>query len=198
MAGAPNVMLSMALMAQSSVSVGDCEHEPALTGLYREHAPSVERWVRRLVGSREDVEDLKHDVFVTAFRRMHSYDPERGELSAWLFGITNKVVRGHLRRDWWRAHLRGTRPCLNEDASGDGASPPSPIDLIERRADLDQLYRLLDQLKVTWRTALVLHDLEGLSCEAIAQRQGTTLENVYVRVHRGRRRLAELWTQARS
>jgi RNA polymerase sigma-70 factor (ECF subfamily) len=60
--------------------------------IYRMHVHQVARWAARLGGPALDLEDIVHEVFAVACRRLSSF---RGEssLSTWLFGITDKVVR---------------------------------------------------------------------------------------------------------
>src|SRR5204863_7143590 len=73
--------------------------DQALDHMYERYAPDVERWVQRLAGPRDDVDDLIHDVFVVALRRRGEF---RGEASprTWLFRITHHVVRTRRRRDF--------------------------------------------------------------------------------------------------
>ena len=53
------------------------------------------------------------------------------------------------------------------------------------------LYAMLDQIGEKYRTALILHEIEGLPCEEVAAITGTNVQNVWVRVHRARKMLTE-------
>lgn len=63
---------------------------------YRQHYPAVYRTVRRLVGA-DDAEDVVQDAFALAFRRFHTYDPDR-PVGAWLHRIAVNRSISHLRR----------------------------------------------------------------------------------------------------
>ena len=63
---------------------------------FREHFGPVYRFIARRVGT-DLAEDLAAEVFATAYRRRASYDPGRGSLRSWLFGIAANVVRAHWR-----------------------------------------------------------------------------------------------------
>jgi RNA polymerase sigma-70 factor (ECF subfamily) len=63
---------------------------------FREHFAPVYRFIARRVGT-ELAEDLAAEAFATAYRRRASYDPDRGSLRSWLFGIATNIVREHWR-----------------------------------------------------------------------------------------------------
>ena len=64
---------------------------------FRQHFPLVYRFISRRVGS-AIAEDLAAETFATAYRRRVSFEPGRGSLRSWLYGIATNVVRNH-----WRA-----------------------------------------------------------------------------------------------
>src|SRR5690349_25066939 len=61
------------------------------------HFPPVYRFIAGRVGSAV-AEDLAAETFATAYRRRASFDPGRGSLRSWLYGIAVNLVRSH-----WRA-----------------------------------------------------------------------------------------------
>jgi RNA polymerase sigma-70 factor, ECF subfamily len=64
--------------------------------VFRRHFGPVHRFIARRVGLAL-AEDLAAEVFVTAYRRRSAYQPERGSLRSWLYGIATNVVREHWR-----------------------------------------------------------------------------------------------------
>jgi RNA polymerase sigma-70 factor (ECF subfamily) len=64
---------------------------------FQQHFPSVFRFIARRVGTTL-AEDLAAETFATAFRRRASFEPGRGTLRSWLYGIATDLVRNH-----WRA-----------------------------------------------------------------------------------------------
>ncbi|HKX12599.1 MAG TPA: sigma factor-like helix-turn-helix DNA-binding protein, partial [bacterium] len=66
-------------------------------------------------------------------------------------------------------------------------------ELNEARAELAAcLHPMLEQLSPTYREALTLVELEGLTQKKAAERLGTTLSNMKSRVQRGRRQLRKI------
>jgi RNA polymerase sigma-70 factor (ECF subfamily) len=155
--------------------------------LYESYEPTVERWVRRLVGPTAEVEDLVHDVFVVALRRRREFRGD-AKVSTWLFRITQLVVRK--RR--FRRRLRQFLDVLHR-AHEEAVAPPSPtpLEVLEERRRCAQLYQALDRLPDKYRTVVVLCDIEGSSAEEVGHLLGLTANAVWVRVHRARAMLLE-------
>ncbi|NNF55812.1 MAG: RNA polymerase sigma factor [Acidimicrobiales bacterium] len=64
----------------------------ALAAVYAEHGPAVYTYANRAVGA-EKAKDLTQEVFLSAWRARHSFNPERGSLGGWLMGITkNRLI----------------------------------------------------------------------------------------------------------
>jgi RNA polymerase sigma-70 factor (ECF subfamily) len=164
--------------------------------LYRRHAADVSRWAARLAGPGHDVEDVVQEVFTVALRRSSAYDAERGELGAWLHGITVRTVqarrRKHRLRDWLlREVLRWRRGTLvtGRDADLVDRSPDPEQQLVHAEARR-RLYGLLDELPEATRAAFVLYEIEELDGARIAATLGISVANVWVRLHRARKHLA--------
>jgi len=159
-----------------------------LAGLYEQHASDVKRWARRLAGPRADLEDLVHDVFVIALRLRFS---NRGEASVktWLFRITHNTVRSRMRRGFVRRLLFSRH---HDALVAQTPTPSTPQQEIERRERHVRLYNALDQLSDSYRTPLILYEIDGLSGEEVAELTGVRLATVWVRLHRGRAKLLDL------
>ena len=178
----------MTKLEVASVATRPCRQDAidvVLDRVYERHVADVDRWVRRLVGPREDVEDLVHEVFLVAVRRRGSF---RGEASVktWLFRIAHHVVRGRRRRDRVRRWLFARHA---ETLPAERSAIVTPLEEIERREQSARLYAALDRVPDEYRTALILYEIEGLSGEQVAELVGVQLGTIWVRLHRGRARL---------
>ncbi|MFI9597675.1 RNA polymerase sigma factor [Nonomuraea sp. NPDC052265] len=65
--------------------------------LYDRYFTEVYRYLAARLG-REQAEDLVADAFLLAFHGRHGFDPQRGTVRSWLFGIATNVVARHRRR----------------------------------------------------------------------------------------------------
>jgi RNA polymerase sigma factor (sigma-70 family) len=162
--------------------------EETVAAIYDRHARLVERWARRLAGPRFDAEDLLHDIFLVVLRRQHEFRGD-SKVTTWLFRITEQVVRWRRRNDSVRRLLWGRRQHELMEAQ---PSVPTPVDELERRDRMLRLYRALDRLPEKLRTPLILFEIEGISGEEIAALTGSAPSAIWVRLHRGRTRLAKI------
>lgn len=179
------------MRARPAIATENRPTDPAWAGdssrlLYEDHVAQVKRWAYRLAGPSADLEDLVHDIFVIALSKGFQ---GRGNatVDTWLFAITDKVVRGKRRRRRMRELLLGRH---RDDLVP--AAPSTPQQNVEQHEQLVRLYRALDRLSDRDRTTLVLYELEDLSGERVAELTGSTVGAVWVRLHRGRERLAAL------
>src|SRR6478672_1611239 len=78
-----------------SIHSGD---EQAFVSLYRRRQAAIFRFALHMSGSETTAEDITQEVFLAMIRDSCGFDPERGNLSGYLFGIARKLVLRHLER----------------------------------------------------------------------------------------------------
>ncbi len=160
----------------------------------------VYRLALRITGSNEDAEEAAQDALWTAARKVHTFKGESA-FGSWLYRITANAAYQKLRRRRAKASeiaLEDVMPAL--DGGGRHFEPMDDwSNRVDERALQGELRGVLteaiDALPPDYRTALVLHDVEGLSNPDIAESLGISLPAVKSRVHRSRlfvrKRLAE-------
>jgi RNA polymerase sigma-70 factor (ECF subfamily) len=162
----------------------------AFEQLVRAHLERTFHLVLRLVGNREDAEDVVQETFV----RAHSHlDQFRGR-SSFTTWVTRIAIR--LCLDLERA--RGRRPAFQPldgdhesllSAPGKSVTPPERA---QHRETLAQVERAVATLPPRLRAALVLRVLQGEDYATVAAAIGTTVRSARIYVSEARRRLAEL------
>jgi RNA polymerase sigma-70 factor, ECF subfamily len=155
----------------------------AFDEFYRQHRRPVAANLYRVLGDRNELDDLVQEVFVIAFRGMDKF---RGEarLSTWLYRICVNVALGRLRT---RARRPPPIPTAEPPEREADAGTSSPERLMERREDVIRVYRALDQLAPKKRVVLVLHEIEGLDIKEIAEIVQAPLVTVRTRLHYARK-----------
>ena len=146
---------------------------------------------RRLVGSREEAEDLVQETYARAFRSWRSFQPGTN-LRAWLFRIlTNlNIDRGRkVQRTPDQQPLEESDYYLYnklEESSADGASDERRV--VERLSQNDTVTALAD-LPHDFRDVVLLVDLADFTYSDAAQILDIPIGTVMSRLHRGRRML---------
>ena len=149
----------------------------ALAELYHEHGRALFRLAYRLVGSKEDAEDVVHDVFVGLPEALKGYE-ERGRLESWLKRITARVALMKLRGRRRRGEVR-----LAHDVAASSAPPGADAIALE-----SALAALPDKL----RHVLVLKEVEGYSHAEIGTMLGISAVTSRVRLLRAMSRLRRM------
>jgi RNA polymerase sigma-70 factor (ECF subfamily) len=169
--------------------------ETAFILLYRRRQTAIYRFAYHMTGSTSTAEDVTQDVFLALIRRECGFDPERGNLSGYLFGIARKLVLRHLDRNRSLAQFDGEHPgTLRPETvlAGDLAA-----DLV-RREDIAQLRRAILSLPKRYREVVVLCDLEELDYVAAAAALACPVGTIRSRLHRARGLLLEKLSQSRE
>lgn len=152
--------------------------------LVTEHFFAIHRLLVRLVGNREDAEDLAQECFVRAHGRAAELDREAALL--WLRRVALNLARDHHRA---RGRRRRREEIAGLESLERRVGEPAP-DARLRGADLHRAVRdALDALPERLRTALVLRVFEGLEYEAIARLTGRRAGTVRIQVMKARREL---------
>jgi RNA polymerase sigma-70 factor, ECF subfamily len=150
--------------------------------VYQQHADFVWRTLQHLGVRDVDLEDLAQEVFVTVHRKLSSFDG-RSKLTTWLFGICLHLVQRHRRRAYFRLEFLHAEPPERIDHE----TPEASYAGRESHALLEQL---LEKLSPERRATFVLFEVEGASCEEIADLTSVPVGTVYSRLHLARKQVA--------
>jgi len=159
--------------------------EEAFVCLYRKHQGALFRFAMRMTGSHWGAEEIVQDVFMTLLREPKKYDPQRGPLGAFLYGIARNRVMKYLERIPREISLEEK----NEDGTGSGVvlqDPFTPALWAEKRERMEQVRAAVLDLPAEFRETVVLCELEEMSYEEAAQMIGCPIGTIRSRLHRGR------------
>ncbi len=151
--------------------------------LYRQHFGYVFNTLRRLVTGSSDAEDLCHEVFLVAYRRLAEYDRSR-PIQPWLFGIAYRVASDFRRRARSRPEVLHDEPPELEDHQ---ASSEAQLIESQRR---QTVLKALDELDLEQRAAISLCDFDGLSGPEAAAALEIPLNTLYSRLRTARQQFS--------
>jgi RNA polymerase sigma-70 factor (ECF subfamily) len=146
--------------------------------LYRRYARDVYRFALYLTGQRGDAEDITAETFARVWTS--SVPLQMATVKAYLFAIARNLYRQGLRRQ------------AREVALDDELVDPriGPLAQAAQQEQLRHTLARLQQLPEQGRAALLMHAVDGMPYEEIAQVLGVSLAAVKVKIHRARLALA--------
>lgn len=156
----------------------------AFEELYRRHSGRLYNVAYRMTGSAADAEDLLQDVFLQVYRRIDSY---RGDaaLGTWLYRLAVNACLDHLR-----SHQGRQRKATDFIDDVEGLEPvASPSWQPDRALDRIDLESAISRLPPSYRTAFVLHDVEGHEHREVADMLGIAEGTSKSLLHKARVRL---------
>jgi RNA polymerase sigma factor (sigma-70 family) len=150
------------------------------------HAPRLSALAARLLGDAVEAEDLMQETLLQAYLGLDRLrDPER--FSSWVYGIALNLAKMRLR-----SRRNGALPEVDATRlAALVAADPSPAEIVEARELWSLVESALDVLPAEQRRAVLLHYVDGLSCEEIAALLGEPAGTVRVRLHRARAHLRD-------
>ena len=187
--------------------------EEAFTLLYRRKHPSIYRFALHMSGNAAVAEDVTQEVFMTLIRDAKRFDPERGTLAGFLFGI----ARNHVRKRWDQDRrcvplpeeggetvsggfqtvgaggIGGFASAANGRHNGNGAfsTAPKAHHEFESLETVGRVRQAIATLPENYREVVVLCELEEMSYEEAAAALDCPLGTVRSRLHRARALLVE-------
>jgi RNA polymerase sigma-70 factor (ECF subfamily) len=166
-----------------------CGDARAFNEVYARFEEMVYNLAFRLSGNYEEAADLTQEIFLRVYRHLGSFGG-RSSLKTWIYRIAVNHCRDRLSR--WRPLTQpiGEEPGEGEVVYADPARGPEELAMAA-----DEGRRVaagLARLQPSFREAVVLRDIEGLSYEEIAEVLGVRIGTVRSRIARGRDQLRVL------
>jgi RNA polymerase sigma-70 factor (ECF subfamily) len=180
--------------------------EEAFAEVYRRKHPAIYRFALHMSGNPAMAEDVTQEVFMALIRDPKRFDPTRGTLGGFLFG----VARNHLRKRWEQdrrlVSFDGDPDDLRETASsgagsqhaaggnGNGRSAFAAASGWDEFASVETVGRVrqaVGTLPENYREVVVLCELQEMSYEEAASALDCPVGTVRSRLHRARAMLVE-------
>ena len=166
----------------------------AFAHIVRSYQRPVYNLCYRMLGNPEEAEDATQETFLRAYTHLDKYDPNRKFVN-WVLTIASNhcVDRLRKRRIHWTS--------IEDDPYVERIPVPetvNPHQMAEKREQADEIQHWIDQLPPDYRTPLILLYWYGYSYEEIAETLGLSVPAVKSRLHRARKRIAEMMLNAPS
>jgi len=175
-----------------TIDRGTISAQRTFEGLVQEHKNRIFGYVCRLTNDSPDAEDITQEVFVRAYQSMHAFRHDAA-VDTWLYRIATNLVIDRVRR---ARRAPETVPVAvdSDDEEGVRELPSrSRGDDPLAHAQLSELQRHVQRavhsLPAKLRAVVVLHDMEGLAYEEVAEAVGIPVGTVKSRLFNARQLL---------
>ncbi|MBP8981112.1 MAG: sigma-70 family RNA polymerase sigma factor [Syntrophobacterales bacterium] len=161
--------------------------------IYTDYQEKIRRYLTRMVGENE-AEDLTQEVFVKIGQSLETF---RGEssLSTWIYRIATNTALDKLRHPY-NHHaaekllpVEAVKETKEDENIWTGETAASTEQRVIRQEMNGCIREIIETLPETYRSVIVLSELEGLSDGEIADILNLTIPATKIRLHRARARL---------
>ena len=152
--------------------------------LVRRYQTSVFNVCYRLLGERQEAEDLAQDAFLRGYRRLATFDADRP------FGPWIRKVASNLSLNALQKRASWGLPFDEERDEPIDVDQPDPADEQERGEQTARLRQALSELPPHYRAVIELRHFQDLSYEEMARSLALPLSDVKTHLFRARRFLA--------
>lgn len=157
--------------------------------LVKRHVNSVYLFIFKLIGNKEDAEDITQETFIKVWQKLSKFDTDKN-FKTWLFSIAKNTAIDKLRRkksiNFSSLNMDGA-----DGASGDGHTggssdfesnladtEPLPDEIFTKKESADALLKALAQLSDNQKLIIHLHITEELTYEEISEIIGRPMNTV--------------------
>jgi RNA polymerase sigma-70 factor, ECF subfamily len=175
----------------------------ALEAFMERYTSRVYRLAYGITGNTADAEEVVQDVYLTVFRKIHTFEG-RSAVGSWIYRVTTNaaLIKRRSQRPDREVPLESLLPAFRPDGRREGeladlradwSQTPEALLLSQETRDL--LHQAIAGLPAPYRAVIILRDVEGISNEEAACVVGASVAAVKSRLHRGRLALRERLTR---
>jgi len=169
----------------------------AFEALVRQYEKLVLRTAYLITGDKESAADITQEVFVSVWKRRHTYNPQKGTITTWLYRITvNQCSKKHHRK---QVELLSLEATAEKGLLAHADNEETAEEIMISKEEYNRLMKALSSLDVKHRSVLVLRYFNDLSYQEIAQAVNIPLGTVKSRLNQALKYLrAQLLNKANS
>jgi RNA polymerase sigma-70 factor (ECF subfamily) len=161
---------------------------PGVRDAMAAHRAHLLRFARRRLRDADAAEDVVQDVFEAVLRE-HAAFAGRSSLRTWLTGVLKHKIVDRLRRQRELCGLDDPGGVAGAEALRLRCPQPLPDEVAEQRQRLRRTLEQIEALPPALREAVQRRLLDGQDTAEVCRALGITETNLFVRLHRARRRL---------
>lgn len=153
--------------------------------LVQRYQTSVFNVCYRMMGTRQEAEDLAQEAFIRAYGRLHLFDNNR-PFGPWMRTVATNLCLNRLQRS--SAIVDPLNDIAERLTTEDEGNPET---VTVQNEDAARIHGAINQLPPNYRAVIELRHFQGLSYEEIARELGLTLAAVKTNLYRARKELGK-------
>jgi len=185
-------------LVQSALKNGDQKAYAELLSRYRE---SVYFMMLKMVGNKDDAEDLTIEAFGRAFKRLHQYTSNFA-FSTWLFKIASNNAIDFLRKkkqgETFSLDSRYKNEEGEEMSQNIKSSSPDPEENFIKKQKIELLHDVVDKLKPKYKELVEMFYYQEMSHEEISQKLNLPIGTIKAQLFRAREFLYNILKNSES
>ena len=159
--------------------------------LYRDYKRKVYATVQHVIGPSDEMDDVVQNAFLEIYRSLPKYQGN-SQLSTWIYRITVNVALQHIRK----RRRRKVFLFFGDDEREMESQGHDMRPRYEHRDLIAKLYVLLEKISEKKRIVFILHEIDGMPIESVAEVCDAPLNTVRSRLHAARTELTERMRKA--
>jgi len=145
-------------------------------------------YLYRLIGSKEEAEDLLQDVFIKAYRHLDSFDTKR-KFSSWIYRIAHNEAVNFMKRRRLKKFVSWEEVTSAKDKLEMAGTEDDPEKIWSRKEERNKVNLAIEKLPQKYRQVLMLRYFNNNSYEEIGKIIDKPLNTVGTLLNRAKKRL---------
>lgn len=146
-------------------------------------------YLYRLIGKKEEAEDLLQDVFIKVYKNLHSFDAER-KFSSWIYRIAHNEAVNHIKRRSLKRFIPWEDLVSTKDKLEANSVEESVSDAWARKEKTKEVNDAISLLPLKYKQVLFLRYYSDKTYEEISEILGKPINTVGTLINRAKKKLS--------
>jgi RNA polymerase sigma-70 factor (ECF subfamily) len=172
----------------SLVGLVKAGHSEIYDEIVKRYEKKLFSYIYRLVGNKEEAEDILQNVFVKAYRNIRTFDIER-KFSSWIYRIAHNEAINFLKKKNKKKFISWEDIVTSKDKIETKSEERSPIDVWIRKESAIEVKKAMERLPEKYRKVLMLRYFSEKSYEEIGKTLKSPVNTVGTLINRAKKKL---------
>lgn len=158
--------------------------------IIRRYQGKLFAYLYRLIGNKEETEDLLQNVFIKTFRNLHSFDTNR-KFSSWIYRIAHNEAVNFIKRRYLKRFISWEDVSATKDKLEMKSMEDDPVDIWLKKETVKEVDMAINKLPMKYKQVLLLRYYSDKSYEEISDILKKPVNTVGTLINRAKKKLLE-------